>query len=599
MSDLQISTEDVTAGLKSMLEGWSPSTTSEQVGRVVSTADGIATLVGLPGTMANELLDFGDGVMGIAMNLDESSIGAAIFAGASEVEEGQIVRRTERVLSVQVGDAMLGRVVDPLGRPVDGNGPLDESGIDGYRPLEVQAAGVTERQPVNEPLQTGIKVIDVMTPIGRGQRELIIGDRQTGKTAIAVDTIINQKQYWGTDQAVKCIYVAIGQKGSTVASVVETLRSHGAMEYTTVVNAPASAPAPFQWIAPYAGAAIGANWMEKGEHSLIVYDDLTKQADAYRQLSLLLRRPPGREAYPGDVFYLHSRLLERSAKLSDELGAGSMTALPIVETKANDVSAFIPTNVISITDGQIFLETDLFFQGVRPAMNAGVSVSRVGGAAQVAGMRSVSGTVRLDLAQYRELEAFAQFGSDLDSASQRQIARGERVVEILKQPQYEPLPVELQVVSVYSVTSGAMDDLPVADVPRFEDELHEYMHSAEPELLERLRDNKVVDDLADELDQAIADFSDTFESSAGADEPSEPERNEGWDVMSASDGDDTDGDDADDDDPDDDTDDDPDGDDAADDTDGDDADDTDGDDTDDDDTDDDDTDDDDTDDDAA
>jgi F-type H+-transporting ATPase subunit alpha len=532
MSDLSIRPEDVTSALQSMLDDYKPQTASEQVGRVISTGDGIAELVGLPGTMANELLDFGNGVFGMAMNLNEDSIGAAVFSEASAVEEGQTVRRTERVLSVQVGDAMLGRVLDPLGQPIDGKGPLDESKIDGFRPLEVQAAGVTERQGVSEPLQTGIKVIDIMTPIGRGQRELIIGDRQTGKTAIAVDTIINQKQYWGTDQQVKCIYVAVGQKGSTVASVVETLERFGAMEYTTVINAPASAPAPFQYIAPYAGAAIGANWMYKGEHCLIIYDDLTKQADAYRQLSLLLRRPPGREAYPGDVFYLHSRLLERAAKLSDELGAGSMTALPIVETKANDVSAFIPTNVISITDGQIFLETDLFFQGVRPAMNAGVSVSRVGGAAQVPGMKSVAGTVRIDLAQFRELEAFAQFGSDLDAASQRQIARGERVVELLKQPQYQPLPVELQIATVFAVTSGRLDQVPVVDLRRFEQGMHEHLRLSHPDLLERIVGNKVAGDLADELGAAIDDYLETFEmtDTGVSDEP----ENQGWDVMSAS-----------------------------------------------------------------
>ncbi len=536
MSDLSIRPEDVTSALQSMLDDYSPQTSSEQVGRVISTGDGIAEIVGLPGTMANELLDFGNGVFGMAMNLNEDSIGAAVFSESSAVEEGMTVRRTERVLSVQVGDAMLGRVLDPLGRPIDGKGPLDEAGIDGFRPLEVQAAGVTERQGVSEPLQTGIKVIDVMTPIGRGQRELIIGDRQTGKTAIAIDTIINQKQYWGTDQAVKCIYVAIGQKGSTVASVVETLERFGAMEYTTVINAPASAPAPFQFIAPYSGCAIGAHWMEKGEHALIIYDDLTKQADAYRQLSLLLRRPPGREAYPGDVFYLHSRLLERAAKLSEELGGGSLTALPIVETKANDVSAFIPTNVISITDGQIFLETDLFFQGVRPAMNAGVSVSRVGGSAQVAGMRSVSGTVRLDLAQYRELEAFAQFGSDLDSASQRQIARGERVVELLKQPQFEPLAVELQIASVFAVTSGRLDELPVVDLRRFETDLHEYLKLNHSELLDRIVTNKVTGDVADDLGAAIDEFADTFEPTE-THEATEEQPNAGWDVMAAQDDD--------------------------------------------------------------
>ncbi len=532
MSDLSISPDDVTSALRSMLEGYTPTTTAEQVGRVVSTGDGIATIVGLPGTLANELLDFGDGVMGMAMNLDEDTIGAAVFATSDRVEEGTTVKRTERVLSVPVGDAMLGRVIDPLGNPVDGKGPLDQSKLDGTRPLEVQAPGVMDRKPVDQPLQTGIKVIDVMTPIGRGQRELIIGDRQTGKTAIAIDAIINQKQFWGTDEAVKCIYVGVGQKGSTVASVVETLERYGAMEYTTIVNAPASSPAPFQYIAPYSGAAIGANWMEKGEHALIIYDDLTKQADAYRQLSLLLRRPPGREAYPGDVFYLHSRLLERAAKLSDELGGGSMTALPIVETKANDVAAYIPTNVISITDGQIFLETDLFFQGVRPAMNAGVSVSRVGGSAQVPAMKSVAGTVRIELAQFRALEAFAQFGSDLDKASQQQIARGQRVVEILKQPQYAPLAVELQVVSVYAITSGALDDIPVEDIRRFEVELHEFLRTQHSGLVERLRGEKVAGDLADELGQAIETFKSTFDTSQ---EPEEWRDTStfGWEAMDA------------------------------------------------------------------
>jgi F-type H+-transporting ATPase subunit alpha len=387
-----------------------------------------------------------------------------------------------------------------------------------------------DRQPVSEPMQTGIKVIDVMTPIGRGQRELIIGDRQTGKTAIAVDAIINQKQLWGTPEAVKCIYVAIGQKGSTVAQVVETLEKAGAMAYTTVVSAPASSPAPFQYIAPYAGAAIGANWMYKGEHALIVYDDLSKQADSYRQLSLLLRRPPGREAYPGDVFYLHSRLLERAAKLSEELGGGSMTALPIVETKANDVSAYIPTNVISITDGQIFLETDLFFQGVRPAMNAGVSVSRVGGAAQRPAMKAVSGTVRLELAQYRELEAFAQFGSDLDKASQQQIARGQRVVEILKQAQYQPLPVELQVASIFAVTTAKLDDIPVADVRRFESELHEFLRSRNAPLLARLAKEKLSDEMKAELSAAIDEFRAGFTAS---EQTVSEDEDVSWDAMSA------------------------------------------------------------------
>jgi F-type H+/Na+-transporting ATPase subunit alpha len=530
MPDLSIRSEDISDAIKHMLEGYEPGLAAEQVGRVLETGDGIARVSGLPSALANELLDFGDGVFGMAMNLDEHEIGAAVFADADRVEEGQIVKRTERVLSVPVGDAVLGRVIDPLGRPIDGKGPLDEARLDGYRPLEVQAPGVVDRQPVHEPMQTGIKVIDVMTPIGRGQRELIIGDRQTGKTAIALDTIINQKQLWGTPDAVKCIYVAIGQKGSTVAQVVATLERYGAMEYTTVVSAPASSPAPFQYIAPYSGAAIGANWMYEGEHALIIYDDLSKQADAYRQLSLLLRRPPGREAYPGDVFYLHSRLLERAAKLNAELGGGSMTALPIVETKANDVSAYIPTNVISITDGQIFLETDLFFQGVRPAMNAGVSVSRVGGAAQRPAMKAVSGTVRLELAQYRELESFAQFGSDLDAASQRQIARGQRVVEILKQPQYQPLSVELQVASVYAVTAAKLDDVPVGDVGRFERDLHDFLGSRYGGLLEQLRSVKLTDELKTELDTAIDEFKATF---VATEQEDDDEPNEGWDAMSA------------------------------------------------------------------
>ena len=537
MADFTIRAEDISDAISRMLEGFEPDVAAEQVGRVVETGDGIARITGLPGTLANELLDFGtdsegNEVFGLAMNLDEHEIGAAVFASASRLQEGQTVRRTGKVLSLPVGDAMLGRVVDPLGRPIDGRGPLDASKLDGERPMEVQAPGVVERQPVGEPLQTGIKVIDVMTPIGRGQRELIIGDRQTGKTAIAVDAIINQKPLWGTPDAVKCIYVAIGQKGSTVSQVVETLEKAGAMAYTTVVSAPASAPAPFQYIAPYAGAAIGANWMYKGEHALIIYDDLSKQADSYRQLSLLLRRPPGREAYPGDVFYLHSRLLERAAKLSEELGGGSMTALPIVETKANDVSAYIPTNVISITDGQIFLETDLFYQGVRPAMNAGISVSRVGGAAQRPAMKAVSGTVRLELAQYRELEAFAQFGSDLDKASQQQIARGQRVVEILKQPQYQPLPVELQVASIFAVTNAKLDDIPVADVRRFESELHGFLRSRSAGLLAKLAKEKLTDELRAELSAAIDEFRAGFTPS----EQTVVEAEDiGWDAMSAGD----------------------------------------------------------------
>ena len=530
MADLTIRSEDISDALQRMLQGYEPSLTAEQVGRVTETGDGIATISGLPGTLANELLDFGNGVFGMAMNLDEHEIGAAVFAASSAIEEGQTVRRTERVLSVPVGDALLGRVVDPLGRPIDGKGPLDPARIDGERALELQAPGVVDRQPVKEPLQTGVKVIDVMTPIGRGQRELIIGGRQTGKTAIAIDTIINQKQLWGTPDAVKCIYVGIGQKGSTIAQVVSTLEKYGALEYTTVVSAPASSPAPFQYIAPYAGAAIGANWMYRGDHALIIYDDLSKQADAYRQLSLLLRRPPGREAYPGDVFYLHSRLLERAAKLNDELGGGSMTALPIVETKANDISAYIPTNVISITDGQVFLETDLFYQGVRPAINPGTSVSRVGGSAQRPAMKAVSGTVRLELAQFRELEAFAQFGSDLDKASQQQIARGQRVVEILKQPQYRPLPVELQVASVVAVTSGKLDEIPVGDVRRYERDLHDYLESRHGDVLAALRSEKLTPELRGQLDEAIGAFHRTFTPSTVHEVQ---EEDQGWEAMSA------------------------------------------------------------------
>jgi F-type H+-transporting ATPase subunit alpha len=468
--------------------------------------------------MANELLDFGVGhdgerLYGIALNLDEHSIGAVILGDASVVEEGDEVKPTGNILSVPVGDAYLGRVVDPLGRPLDGKGPLDDERIDGRRGLEVQAPSVVQRQPVKEPLETGIKAIDAMTPIGRGQRELIIGDRQTGKSAVAIDTIINQRQLWGTERAVKCIYVAIGQKGSTVAEIVNRLEQFGAMEYTTVVSAPASSPAPFQYIAPYAGAAIGAHWMYNGEHALIVYDDLSKQADAYRQLSLLLRRPPGREAYPGDVFYLHSRLLERAAKLSAELGGGSLTALPIIETKGGDVSAFIPTNVISITDGQIYLEADLFFQGVRPAINVGISVSRVGGSAQIKAMKKVSGTMRIELAQYRELESFAQFGSELDRASQQQLDRGARIVEILKQPQFQPVPIEDQVVTIWAATNGKLDDVPVADIRRYESELREFLGSRHGDLLGEIRSSgDLGDELVSRLDAAIDDFGAQFQA---------------------------------------------------------------------------------------
>jgi F-type H+-transporting ATPase subunit alpha len=522
MTDLSISPEDITSALRARLGDYAYQPQREQVGRVIESGDGIARVSGLPEVMANELLDFGVGhdgrrLFGLALNLDERSIGAVLLGEASGVEEGDEVKPTGEVLSVPVGDAYLGRVVDPLGRPLDGKGPLAEDRLDGRRGLEVQAPGVVDRQPVKEPLQTGIKAIDAMTPIGRGQRELIIGDRQTGKTAVAIDTIINQREDWATGdpkQQVKCIYVAIGQKGSTVAEIVNRLDEAGALEFTTVVSAPASSPAPFQYIAPYAGAAIGGYWMYKGEHALIVYDDLSKQADAYRQLSLLLRRPPGREAYPGDVFYLHSRLLERAAKLSDELGGGSLTALPIIETKGGDVSAFIPTNVISITDGQIYLETDLFFQGVRPAINVGISVSRVGGNAQIKAMKSVSGTMRLDLAQYRELEAFAQFGSELDRASQAQLDRGVRVVEILKQPQFQPVSVEDQVVTIWAVSNGKLDDVPVADIRRFETELREHLHSRSGDLLNSIRSKGTLDDDArDQLDKVTDDFRSSFETS--------------------------------------------------------------------------------------
>jgi F-type H+/Na+-transporting ATPase subunit alpha len=522
MTDLSISSEDIAGVLRSRVAELDLGLAREQVGRVTLSGDGIARVSGLPGVMANELLDFGTGadgqrLFGIALNLDEDTIGAVILGNAAGVEEGDIVKPTGQVLSVPVGDAYLGRVVDPLGRPLDGKGPLDPDRLDGRRGLEVQAPGVVDRQPVHEPLQTGVKAIDAMTPIGRGQRELIIGDRQTGKTAVAVDTIINQRGDWlsgDSKRQVKCIYVAVGQKGSTVAEVVNRLAQQGAMDYTTVVSAPASSPAPFQYIAPYAGAAVGAYWMYRGEHALIVYDDLSKQADAYRQLSLLLRRPPGREAYPGDVFYLHSRLLERAAKLSDELGGGSLTALPLIETKGGDVSAFIPTNVISITDGQIYLETDLFFQGVRPAINVGISVSRVGGAAQVRGMKKVSGTMRLDLAQYRELEAFAQFGSELDKASQAQLDRGARIVEILKQPQYSPFPVEDQIAIIWAATNGKLDGVAVPDVRRFERELLEYLRGRHADLLEGIAaDGKLEEDRISVLDKAVDDFAATFRPS--------------------------------------------------------------------------------------
>ena len=500
--------------LRKNVESFTPSVEREEVGRVMETGDGIARVQGLPGAMANELLEFPGGILGLALNLDEEEIGCVILGESWQIQEGDPVKQTGTILSVPVGDGFLGRVVDALGRPIDGNGPIV---AETNRNLEVQAPNVVSRQPVKEPLYTGISAIDAMTAIGRGQRQLIIGDRQTGKTAVAVDAIIAQRENWGTDKAVKCIYVAIGQKGSTVAEVVETLRANGALEYTTIVNAAADSPAPFQYLAPYAGAAIGAHWMYKGEASLIVYDDLSKQATAYRTLSLLLRRPPGREAYPGDVFYLHSRLLERAAKLSDELGGGSMTALPIIETKGGDVSAYIPTNVISITDGQIYLEPELFFSGVRPAINVGVSVSRVGGAAQIKAMKKVAGRLRIDLAQYRALEAFAQFGSELDKASQQQLARGARVIEILKQPQYDPQPVERQVVAIYAATGGYLDRYPVADAKRFVTGFNGYLDTRNPEILSAIR---TTGDLSAETEAAVKaaldGYTETFVSSERA-----------------------------------------------------------------------------------
>jgi F-type H+-transporting ATPase subunit alpha len=538
---LNIDPASIAEALRKNVESWSPSVEREEVGRVIETGDGIARVSGLPRAMANELLEFSGGVLGLAFNLDEAEIGCIILGESSHIEEGDPVKQTGRILSIPVGDGFLGRVVDALGRPLDGKGAIASTE---RRNLEVQAPNVVSRQGVKEPLYTGITAIDAMTAIGRGQRQLIIGDRQTGKTAVAVDAIIAQRELWGTEDQVKCIYVAIGQKASTVAEVVETLRENGALEYTTIVNASASDPAPFQYLAPYAGAALGAHWMYKGESSLIVYDDLSKQATAYRTLSLLLRRPPGREAFPGDVFYLHSRLLERAAKLSDELGGGSLTALPIIETKGGDVSAYIPTNVISITDGQIYLEPELFFSGVRPAINVGISVSRVGGNAQIKAMKKVAGRLRIDLAQYRALEAFAQFGSELDKASQQQLARGARVIEVLKQPQYQPLSVEKQVVYVYAGTTGVLDDYPVEDAKRFVVGLGEFLDTRNPEILSTIRTSG---DLSDEttaaLDAAIEAYAATFvptetgigsEAALGATTPpDELKPDVGWDRLSS------------------------------------------------------------------
>jgi F-type H+-transporting ATPase subunit alpha len=510
MAELTLSAADIAAALKQNLEGFTPTLEARTVGRVAEVGDGIARVSGLPDAAVNELLEFEDGTVGLALNLDEDSIGAVVLGDVDEIEEGQTVKATGRILSVPVGDGVLGRVVNALGQPVDGLGEL--TGVE-QRRMEIQAPGITGRKPVHEPLQTGIKSIDAMTPIGRGQRELIIGDRKTGKTTIAIDTILNQK-----GQGVKCIYVAIGQKGSTVAQTVNALREHGAMEYTVVVTAPAADPAPFKYLAPYAGCAMGQHWMENGEHALVVYDDLSKQAEAYRQVSLLLRRPPGREAYPGDVFYLHSRLLERAAKLSDENGAGSLTALPIIETKAGDISAYIPTNVISITDGQVFVQDNLFKSGVRPAVDVGNSVSRVGGAAQTKAMKSVAGTLKLDLAQFRELEAFATFGSELDAVSKAQLERGYRLVELLKQPLNSPMPVEEQVVSLFAGTRGYLDDIPVVDVRRFESELLEYMRARNSSMLADVRTSGVPDGLGD----VVQAFKEQFQAASASARAADP-----------------------------------------------------------------------------
>ncbi|WP_300610039.1 F0F1 ATP synthase subunit alpha [Trebonia sp.] len=528
MAELTIRPDEIRDALARFVEDYEPAGVAlEEVGTVVECGDGIARVEGLPSAMANELLEFENGVRGIALNLDVREIGVVILGEFAGIEEGQRVRRTGEVLSVPVGDAFLGRMVGPLGEPLDGLGDITGTVL---RPLEVQAPSVVQRQPVKEPLQTGIKAIDAMTAIGRGQRQLIIGDRQTGKTAIAIDAIINQKDNWESGdpvRQVRCIYVAVGQKGSTIAAVRQSLQDAGAMKYTTIVAAPAADPAGYKYIAPYTGSAIGQYWMYAGKHALIVFDDLSKQADAYRAISLLLRRPPGREAYPGDVFYLHSRLLERCAKLSDEMGGGSLTGLPIVETKANDISAYIPTNVISITDGQIFLETDLFNSGVRPAINVGQSVSRVGGAAQIRAMKKVAGTLRLSLSQYRDLEAFAAFASDLDAASRAQLERGARLVELLKQSQYAPFPVEEEVVSIWAGTTGQLDDVPLEDVRRFESEFLDYLRREHGGALAAIRETRdLSDDTVTALQDAVGQFRRAFEVTGGqlltSDEPEPP-----------------------------------------------------------------------------
>ena len=516
MTELSIRPDEIRDAIARNVESFTAGTSREEVGQVTQTGDGIARVEGLHSAMTNELLEFEGGLKGLALNLDVREIGAVLLGDGSKIAEGQSVKRTGEILSVPVGDGFLGRVVDPLGNPIDGLGPI---AADGRRALETQAPTVVQRQPVKEPMLTGLKAIDAMTAIGRGQRQLIIGDRQTGKTAVAIDTILNQRENWKSGdkkKQVKCIYVAIGQKGSTIAAVKGALEEFGAMEYTTIVAAPASDPAGFKYLAPYTGSAIGQHWMYKGEHVLIIFDDLSKQAEAYRAVSLLLRRPPGREAYPGDVFYLHSRLLERCAKLSDDLGAGSMTGLPIIETKANDVSAYIPTNVISITDGQCFLESDLFNSGIRPAINVGISVSRVGGSAQPKSMKKVAGRLRLDLAQYRELEAFAAFGSDLDAASKAQLERGSRLVELLKQGQYQPQSMEREAVSVWSGTSGNLDDVPVEDIRRFDAEFLDHVERNHNAIFESIRTSTdLSDDNISSLEKAIGDFKKQFRTSAG------------------------------------------------------------------------------------
>jgi F-type H+-transporting ATPase subunit alpha len=516
MAELTISSDEVRSAIEDYVSSYSADSTRQEVGIVTSTGDGIAYVEGLPSTMTNELLEFPGGVVGLAQNLDEREIGVVILGEYETIEEGQQVTRTGRVLSVPVGDNFLGRVVDPLGVPIDGLGDIES---EEERVLELQAASVVQRQAVKQPLQTGIKAIDANTPIGRGQRQLIIGDRKTGKTAVCTDTIINQREAWETgdpEQQVRCVYVAIGQKGTTIAGVRQSLEDAGALEYTTIVAAPASDPAGFKYIAPYAGSAIAQHWMYQGKHCLIVFDDLSKHAEAYRAISLLLRRPPGREAYPGDVFYLHSRLLERCAKLSDDLGAGSLTGLPIVETKDNDIAAYIPTNVISITDGQCFLESDLFNQGQRPALNVGNSVSRVGGDAQVKAMKSVAGRLRVDLAQYRELESFAAFGSDLDPTSQAQLDRGARLMELLKQGQGEPYPVEEEVVSIFLGTRGHLDSVPVEDVPRFESEFLEHVRRDGGALGEIRDSGELSDENEDRLNKAVSEFKGQFSTTDGS-----------------------------------------------------------------------------------